>query len=107
MTEHEIQNAILRYLSTRDDLRAWRQNTGVAEIDGRRVAFGVPGAADISGVLAGGRRLEIECKSAVGRQSNRQKAYEKMINRFGGLYVLARSVDDVRGALPAEADPTP
>lgn len=61
--------------------------------------FGVPGQGDISGLLANGRRVEIEVKSARGTQSQQQRAFEAMISRFGGLYILARSVADVEAAL--------
>lgn len=76
-------------------MRLWRSNTGVARMGKRKVRFGVPGQADLTGVLPGGIRLEIEVKSAVGRQSPEQLAYQAMIERFGGVYVLARSVGDV------------
>ena len=72
-SEKEIQNAILRELSTRRDLRVWRQNVGVAvpltaavkralaHTDYRVVHFSIPGAADLTGILGNGKRLEIEC----------------------------------------------
>ena len=93
--EHAIQNQILHAFGTRPDMRLWRANTGVARYGTRTVAFGVPGQADLTGVLPGGTRLEIEVKSATGRQSRDQAAYQQMIERFGGVYVLARSVEDV------------
>lgn len=99
--EHHIQNEILRAFGTRADMRLWRQNTGAATFRGQRVSFGVPGAADITGILPDGRRIEIEVKSAVGRQSAAQKSYQAMIERFGGVYILARSVDDVYAGLRA------
>lgn len=99
LREHTIQNAILREFGARADMRLWRQNTGAATFRGQRVSFGVQGAADLSGILPDGRRLEIEIKSAVGRQSPEQRAYQTMIERFNGVYILARSVDDVYAAL--------
>lgn len=63
--------------------------------------FGTPGQADISGILApSGRRIEIECKSATGRQSEQQRRFQAMIEKHGGLYVLARSTADVAAVLP-------
>ena len=99
MTEKQIQNAILREFGTRPDMRLWRQNTGAARVGRRFIRFGVPGQADLTGILPGGRRLEIEVKSDTGRQTDDQRNFQNMIERFGGLYVLARSVDDVRRAL--------
>jgi hypothetical protein len=94
--EKAIQNEILEALGPRRDLRIWRINTGVARsMDFKRVIrFGVPGQADISGVLIDGRRLEIEVKTPTGRQSPQQKAFEAMIKSFGGVYILARSLAD-------------
>lgn len=100
-TEREIQLAILRQFGTRPDLRLWRANTGVARIGRRVVRFGVPGQADITGILPGGRRLEIEIKSSTGRQTADQVNFQRMIERFGGLYILARSIEDVQKAIAA------
>jgi len=79
----------------------------------RPVRFGVPGQADYTGIVPIsqnltcphcnrglsapplGVRLEIEAKSPKGRQSAEQGAYQEMIERFHGIYVLARCVDDV------------
>lgn len=80
---------------TRRDLKIWRANVGAARLRGQRVTFGVPGQADLTGILPDGRRLEIEVKSPDGVQSEVQKNYQKMIEKFNGVYILARSVDDV------------
>ena len=99
--EHHIQNEILRAFGTRPDMRLWRSNTGAATYQGQRVSFGVRGQADLTGILPDGRRLEIEVKSAVGTQRSEQRDFEAMIERFNGLYILARSVADVTEALRA------
>lgn len=99
MTEHQIQNEILRVFGSRSDMRLWRANTGVARYGDRVVRFGVAGQADLTGILPNGTRLEIEVKDAKGRQSKSQQNYQRMIERFGGVYILARSVDDVWAAL--------
>lgn len=89
-------HAILREFGTRPDMRLWRANAGVARFARRRVVrFGVPGQADLTGILPGGIRLEIEVKTSDGRQTPDQRAYQKMIEQFGGVYVLARTVSDV------------
>jgi len=43
LTEHEIQNSILRAFGTRADLRLWRANTGAARFGRYQVRFGIPG----------------------------------------------------------------
>jgi hypothetical protein len=75
-------------------VRLWNNPTGVAERQGRVIRFGIPGQADLSGILRDGRRLEIEVKSARGVQSPEQVSFEAMITKFGGVYILARSVSD-------------
>lgn len=86
-------------------MRLWRANVGVARIGGPRraggrvVRFGLPGQADLTGILPGGVRLEIEVKGPDGRQTAEQHAFQQVIERFGGVYVLARSVDDVWAAI--------
>jgi hypothetical protein len=99
MTEKRLLLEILRTLGTRPELRIWRANVGVARIGRRVVRFGVPGQADITGILPNGRRLEIEVKAPDGRQTEDQANFQRMIERFCGLYVLARSVEDVRKAI--------
>lgn len=99
--EHSTLNAILREFGTRNDMRIWRNNTGVARRGRQIVRFGVPGQADLTGILPDGRRLEIETKSTVGRQTDDQRNYQAMIERFNGLYILARSPDDVYQQLAA------
>lgn len=111
MAERDLVHAILSTWGAHPALRIWRANTGMGWFkDGEParktdpgaypVRFGTPGQGDISGlVLPSGRRLEIETKFARGRQNNDQKSFQRMIENFGGLYVLARSLDDVDRAL--------
>lgn len=99
MTEQQIQNEILRTFGTDSRLRLWRANVGVACIGRRVVRFGIPGQADLTGILPGGVRLEVEVKADDGRQTTEQKNYQAMIEGLGGVYVLARSVKDVRDAI--------
>ena len=108
VTEKEIQGDILSEFGGKPYVRLWRSNCGVGVTpDGERVvSFGLPGQADLSGILhPDGRRLEIEVKSEHGTQSKRQQAFQRMIDRFGGVYILARSVDDVRAVLCEQGYP--
>lgn len=100
--EKQIQHDILMALGARPDLFIWRQNVGAAQVDGDRwVAFGVPGCADILGVLRGGRFLAIEVKRPGGRQSPAQKVFQATVEKQGGLYVLAFSVAEAVAAVDA------
>lgn len=101
MSEAHLVQSILATFGARPDLRIWRANVLVArDQSGRIVRAGVKGQADISGILSpSGRRVEIECKAATGRQTREQKAWQAMIEKHGGLYILARSIEDVSAAL--------
>jgi hypothetical protein len=63
------------------------------------VRFGLPGQADISGLLRGGRRLEVECKSTRGVQSPEQRAFQARVEALGGLYLVARDVETTLAAV--------
>jgi hypothetical protein len=97
--EKALQNHILRAFGTLPGLRIWRQNVGVARIGTRVIRFGIPGQADLTGILPDGRRLEIEVKSPTGRQTSDQQAFQRIIERFNGVYIVARSVSDVEKGL--------
>lgn len=109
--ERDVQHAILRAFGSHPRLRIARFNVGVGwfargEPARKRdpgaypVRFGIPGLADIVGLIAPeGRALLIEVKSDTGRQSKEQRTMQRVITSFGGLYVLARSVADVDAAL--------
>lgn len=118
MREQAIVNEALIAISKIPGVRAWRQNTGsgvgygivraaIGHIDAGRhllaakilkssrpVTYGVSGQADVSGILADGRRLEVELKTATGKQAEQQKKWERMIKAHGGVYILARSADE-------------
>jgi hypothetical protein len=97
-----VQHEILKAWGAHPAVRLWRQNTGVAKMGDRSVRFGLPGCADILGLIGpSGRFLAIEVKSPTGRQSEEQKRFERVIKQWGGVYVLARSVADVDAALGA------
>jgi len=52
------------------------------------------GSADISGILRGGKRIEIEVKTGRAVQQQNQKDFQRMIEMMGGYYYVARSVQD-------------
>lgn len=101
MREKELQNEILRAFGTLPVLRLWRANVGVARLGRRVVRFGIRGQGDLTGILPDGRRLEIEVKTVAGRQSPAQRRFQEMMERFHGVYILARSIEDVRRELAA------
>jgi hypothetical protein len=82
----------------------WKNATGTAKsFDGKRVIkYGLVGSADLTGILSDGRRCDIEVKTGNAVQSPAQKNYQKMIEEMDGVYILARSTDDVIRVLDAK-----
>src|SRR3989304_2391215 len=100
--ESDIQREVLIALSAAGCM-VWRSNTGLAypisemkqsKRPPRAVMVGVPGQPDILGVATGGRGLAVECKRERGRQSPQQRLFQAAWEKAGGMYILARSVED-------------
>lgn len=103
MLEAVLQKLILARVNALDGVRLWRANTGMAYSSGsgRMVRFGQPGQADLSGILRGGRRLEVEVKGPSGRVSDEQEAFGARITELGGLYIVARTLEDALNPIQA------
>lgn len=95
--EADIQRTILDWLAAKRIFH-YRQNTGAVKTEDRFFRFGTPGAPDIVAVI-GGRYVGIEVKRRGGMQTPGQREFEGRLNTAGGLYVLARSLEDVEAAL--------
>jgi hypothetical protein len=106
-TEHQIQDAILRYLAReRRVLWAERMNSGkglVVRPNGSTqwMKWGFVGCPDIMGQLKDGRYLAIECKSHSGRVRPEQRQHITQAADHGAVAIIARSVEDVQTALDA------
>jgi hypothetical protein len=104
--EKTVQERIEDYLSTlAPDVWFFRMIVGKAfQRDGRGnerpIFYGEPGVADIV-VCARGLWLELEVKSATGRQRDTQRKHEKAIRAAHGRYYLVRSLDEARAAVEA------
>lgn len=95
--ERDIQKAILAHLK---GVRGWwggRANTGaMPSPDGQRwMRFGTPGAPDILGTYLGWS-IGIEVKAKGNYQNANQKAWQAGHEAAGGIYLVARSVEDVK-----------
>lgn len=55
-----------------------------------------PGAADVCGIIPGGRALQVECKSATGRLRPEQAAWRDMVQSQGGLWLLVRDAEEIK-----------
>lgn len=119
-SEKAIQNDILMDLSALDGGVFWRNNTGqawqgqraqsapgayvkiepgmVVLKNARPIDFGLKGSADIMGAYCG-RPVAVEVKKEGGHQEIVQRYFEKAWVKAGGLYVLARSMDEARSGV--------
>lgn len=96
-TEKETQAAILSYLELKRVFH-WRNNTGSFKTErGGFYRFGTPGSPDIFAVRPPGQIIGIEVKDTKGRLNENQLAFRQSFEAVGGIYVLARSLDDVMG----------
>lgn len=97
-SEASIQSAIRLALGQRDDVMLLRINVGkFRPLHGdqdRAIQSAPPGTPDLLGVWDG-KALAIEVKNAKGRQRPEQVAFQKAWQARGGVYILARSVEDV------------
>ena len=93
--EHDrLVEDIIKSLSATRLGKFWSQPTGAAFRHDTIIRYGVIGSADISGIMVGGKRIEIEVKTGKAQQSEQQKNFQSMINMMGGFYFVARSVSD-------------
>lgn len=100
--EGEVQAGILGYLGMRGDCFFWRANSmGMSRRPGHFMRAGIKGQPDILLALAPtGRMVGIEVKREIGgRVSQAQKLWGAALEAKGGLWIVARGVDDVAKAL--------
>jgi hypothetical protein len=97
MTEKDLQKLILDYLSVKRIFH-YRNNSGVmfSEYKGKKrmVRFGATGSPDIVAVK-NGIYVGIEVKNATASQNEAQVAFQQALEKAGGRYLLARSLEDV------------
>lgn len=94
MGEAETQNAILKYLAIKHIFH-YRNNTGAFRTErGGFYRFGEVGSPDII-CVARGRYIGIECKSLTGKLNDNQLDFKERLEEAGGMYIVARSLDDV------------
>lgn len=90
MKEKEIQSAIIQYLTLKKILH-WRQNSGTFKTVYR---MGIVGAPDIFAVKES-KIYGIEVKNEKGKLSDGQILFRQQFEKAGGIYLVARSIDDV------------
>lgn len=93
-TARKITNALLVEIPKRFPARVWRRNVGATlNKTGQLVRFGVPGEADITGIIRPGIRLEIEVKAGRDRLTEAQDSFLAMVKLHGGIAIVAHDVE--------------
>ena len=103
MLESPIQKQILDYLKL-TGIFHWRQNNMGVRRKGKwtKSKNTTKGVADIIAVYPFGQIVGIEVKSTDGVQSPDQKKFQAGLELTGGVYLLVRSLDDVRSYFDAQ-----
>jgi len=103
--EAKVQKEIVAWLLKRGVIVVVT-DAGALNKLGLGMSCGIPtGWPDLTCLLPDGRFLGVECKSAKGRQSKAQVEMEYRIRRNRGMYILARSLQDVIDRLPPHVFP--
>jgi len=101
MLEKYTQKQILDYLEIKKIFH-YRNNSGamITNNNGRRgfLRFGAVGSPDIICVI-NGIYVGIEVKGDKGKQSENQKTFQENLEKAGGVYILAFSLEDVINGL--------
>lgn len=107
MTESELFKLItdyLQYLENLGQLYWFHSPSGKIKTEsGRYFRAGKPGVHDLT-VCFKGRYIGIELKSAKGRQKQNQVDAQISIEENGGLYIIARSLEDVENIFKEHKD---
>lgn len=101
---------ILLALGSRRDLRLWEAPVGLARsLDGSRTfRYGLTGCADIIGIhKPDGRFIAIEAKVGDDVQRPSQASFAKVLESFGGVYVLAYSPEEADELLKVKLSNAP
>lgn len=76
------------------EMRQWLSVNGIYYANVAGGAFAKPGDPDIIADVDG-HFLAIEAKTKTGRQSEQQKVCQRQVEASGGMYIIARCLQDV------------
>lgn len=95
--ENSITRAVMAYLTMHGG-HVVRVQSGSFAVGTAYVRGAEPGTADLIGVFRG-RAIAVEVKTPKGKQSPSQIAWSERWRASGGIYLVARGIDDVQGLL--------
>lgn len=92
INEHQnLVNALLLEFGARPNVRVWIRVVGFDSL--RKIKYGIKGESDIQGIVSpSGRMLCLEVKTGKAKLSKEQMRWKAMIEKFGGIHIVARSV---------------
>lgn len=97
--EAKVSAACDRYLKKIGAITI-RTNAGAWQDEQGNVIMGAKaGTSDKTVCLPGGAFCAVECKAGRNGLSDAQKRYQVRVEALGGIYIVARSAADLRGAL--------
>lgn len=112
MTHVELKNAILADIGSEPDILVWPNPVGVGRLGFKPPSHGQPeaiikfgagtGSADILGIQLKepwARPFAIEVKIGRDKASDEQNLWSFQWQRLGGLYIIARAVEQPRAIL--------
>ena len=98
-TEKATQKAIMEYLSLKRIFH-YRQNSGAMKTKTGFYRFcSINGIPDIV-AIKNGIYYAIEVKDIKGKLQDSQKEFQRLLEQAGGVYIVARSIDDVIELFP-------
>lgn len=101
--ELEVEQQCLMWLNTSGYFAFKLKNAGLYDELSKSFRslgrFEVRGLPDACAFLPDGRNCWIEFKTATGVQSPYQKLFQKQVEKYQGLYIVVRSVTNLREQL--------
>ena len=101
--EQDLVRETLQAITLQLGVVAWRNSSGTmpAEYKGkvRYIHMSPAGSPDIFGILRGGKMFGLEGKAKTGKQTAKQKAWERMMLKLGANYAVFRSVGEAVDAV--------
>jgi len=86
----------LLYLSG-EGVLCWANNTGTIKGEDRFQRYGLIGSSDIIAITPpNGSFYAIEIKTGKAVQNKNQKRFEKAVNKVGGVYLIIRSIEELK-----------
>lgn len=100
LTEKQIQDQMIEWLSLQRDVFVWRQNAGMSirKTKGKSHVFraaSIDGISDIIGMI-GGHFLAVEVKRPGKKPTLNQEEFIGRVKKYGGFALVSTSLGELR-----------